>query len=167
MRSRTSPQFILDSNVLITAKNSYYAFDICPLFWKAIVDASEDGHIVSIDRVRDELLAGRDGLSQWAKTDATGMFVPSSESAVLRAYADIVKWVQPNQQFTDGAKAEFARVADGWIAAYATAHSITVVTLETFDPNVKRRVKLPNVCRQFNVDYIDTFDMLRRLGVSL
>ena len=166
MNSMTYPQFVLDANVLITAKNSYYAFDICPLFWDAIVDASENGRIVSIDRVRGELLAVNDDLSQWVKMDATAMFVPSSESAVQTAYSDIVKWVQRNRQFTEGAKAEFASVADGWIAAYATVHSMTVVTLETFDPNIRRRVKLPNVCRQFNVDCIDTFDMLRRLGVS-
>ena len=48
----TYPQFVLDANVLITAKNSYYAFDICPLFWEAIIDASENDRIVSIDRVR-------------------------------------------------------------------------------------------------------------------
>jgi hypothetical protein len=27
--------YILDSDVLITAKNSYYAFDLCPGFWRS------------------------------------------------------------------------------------------------------------------------------------
>ena len=74
-------------------------------------------------------------------------------------------WVQQGQ-FTPAAKAEFAAAADGWIAAYAREIEATVVTLETYDANIKRKVKLPNVCRQFKIDYINTFDLLRRLGVS-
>ena len=166
MRPVTSPRFVLDSNVLITAKNSYYSFDICPAFWIALISASKNGRILSIDRVRDELLAGNDDLSRWVKLYVSGIFVPSSEPAVRAAYSRMVSWVQRNPQFTRPAKAEFARVADGWLAAYASVHGATVVTLETFDPSIKRRIKLPNVCRQFNVKYIDTFDMLRKLGVS-
>ena len=31
----TAPKaFLLDSDVFIAAKNAYYAFDICPGFWK-------------------------------------------------------------------------------------------------------------------------------------
>jgi hypothetical protein len=30
-------RYIVDSNVFITAKNLYYAFDICPGFWKSII----------------------------------------------------------------------------------------------------------------------------------
>ena len=31
---------VLDSDVFIAAKNAYYAFDICPGFWKGILRAS-------------------------------------------------------------------------------------------------------------------------------
>ncbi len=31
--------FVLDSDVFIAAKNAYYAFDICPGFWDAIIRA--------------------------------------------------------------------------------------------------------------------------------
>ncbi len=29
--------YLVDSDVLITAKNLYYAFDICPGFWKCLL----------------------------------------------------------------------------------------------------------------------------------
>ncbi|MGL5096417.1 MAG: DUF4411 family protein, partial [Planctomycetia bacterium] len=29
--------YLLDSNVFITAKNSYYAFSICPGFWDSLL----------------------------------------------------------------------------------------------------------------------------------
>ena len=71
-------------------------------------------------------------------------------------------------QFFDAAKAEFADGADGWLIAYARAEKATqLVTQEQFRPDVKRRIPITNVCRQFKLEWIDTFEMLRRLGVSL
>lgn len=52
-------RYILDSDVLITAKNRYYAFDICPGFWKSLIHHHREGRVFTIDRVRSELLAGR------------------------------------------------------------------------------------------------------------
>ena len=49
--------------------------------------------------------------------------------------------------------------------AYAKSHNAIVVTNEAFDPNVKRRVPLPNLCKQFDVECCNTIHMLRGLGV--
>ena len=51
--------YLLDSDVLIAAKNAYYAFDICPGFWNSIVQAHLHNLVVSIDRIKAELLAGQ------------------------------------------------------------------------------------------------------------
>ena len=161
-----NPRYVLDADVFITANNGYYAPDICPSFWGCLLQAHRAGYVISIDRVRDELLDGNDNLVDWVRDEASLMFVPSTESAIVTTFSRMSTWVQQNQQFTDAAKAEFADAADGWLAAYASVHSITLVTLETFEPNIKRKVKLPNVCRQFGVEDINTFEMLRRLGIS-
>jgi len=29
----TAPRFLIDANILIRAKNNYYAFDLAPGFW--------------------------------------------------------------------------------------------------------------------------------------
>lgn len=42
-----------------------------------------------------------------------------------------------------------------------------VVTLEKFDPQVRRKIPIPNVCQAFGVRFIDTFGLLRTLGVRL
>ena len=159
-------QYVLDADVFITANNSYYAPDICPSFWRHLIQAHREGHIISIDRVRDEILDGNDNLVDWVKDEATQMFVPSTESTIATTFSQILNWVQQNQQFTNAAKAEFANAADGWLAAYASVNNATVVTLETFHADIKRRVKLPNVCCQFRVEYMNTFDMLRKIGIS-
>jgi hypothetical protein len=56
--------------------------------------------------------------------------------------------------------------ADTWILAFALATDLTVVTHEVFDPNIKKRIPIPNVCLAFDIDYCDTFEMLRRLQFS-
>lgn len=79
----------------------------------------------------------------------------------------MVTWVAAQPQFHDSAKSEFQHVADGWLAAYAKAHGHVVVTLELDNPNIRKRVPLPNVCRAFDAAWITPFEMLRRLVVRL
>lgn len=56
----SAPGYLIDSDVLITAKNSYYAFTICPGFWKSLLHGHSHGHLHSIDRVKQELLRGHE-----------------------------------------------------------------------------------------------------------
>lgn len=53
------------------------------------------------------------------------------------------------------------------MVAYALAKVYIVVTREQFNSEAKARVKIPNVCRAFGVHYVDTFQMMRELGVRL
>jgi PIN domain protein len=48
--------YLVDSNVLIEAKNRYYAFDIAPGFWAWLDQAHQQSLACSIEAVRDELL---------------------------------------------------------------------------------------------------------------
>lgn len=160
-----APQtYVLDTNVFVQAHRGHYAFEICPGFWDCLCHQHQAARIISIDRVRDEILAG-DALETWAKQSAPKtLFASTADSTVAANFAAMVQWVQATGQFKPEAKAEFAQVADGWLAAYAKAHpDYVVVTHEEFRPDAKSRVPLPNVCRQFGVDYIDTFAMLKAL----
>ncbi len=49
---------------------------------------------------------------------------------------------------------------------YAKAHNGVVVTHEEYAREARKRVPLPNVCKQFGVDYVDTFAVLRALEVE-
>ena len=40
-----------------------------------------------------------------------------------------------------------------------------IVTEEKYEPNVKKRVKIPNVCREFGIDYIGLLEFMRELGI--
>ncbi|MCC6424841.1 MAG: DUF4411 family protein [Phycisphaerales bacterium] len=160
--------FILDSDVFIAAKNSYYAFAICPGFWDSLLHHQGAGNVRSIDRVRGELLAGREteDLVQWVKSRVPPeFFMDTNEQSVAEAYGQVMLWAQRSTQYLDQAKAKFATEADGWLVANAMVHGGTVITNEQPRPQSRNRILLPDVCEQFNVVYQDTFAMLGELGV--
>jgi len=159
------PIYVLDANIFIEAHRRYYAFDICPGFWDCLTHHAKQRQILSIDRVRAEITNG-DLLAKWIKASPANLFRSSADSSVVQEFRTMMTWVQTNSQFTLAAKAEFASVADGWIAAYAKAHGAVLVTEEVFNANITKKVPLPNVCRHFNVAYTDTFGMLRGLGAQ-
>lgn len=161
-------RYVLDANVFIEAHQRYYPFDVCPGYWKALLDQHEKRRVFSIDRVKDELEEGGDQLENWAKTIAPeSFFKKTADMDVVRWYRKMVEWVNNQPQFTDGAKADFAKVADGWLVAYAKRNNLVVVTQEEFSPHAKARVLIPNLCREFKVEYVNTFDMLRELEIRL
>ncbi len=160
--------YLVDSDVFITAKNLYYSFDICPGFWKCLVHHHREDRVFSVDRVRSELLAGhrQEDLVRWVRDVVPkGFFLPVDTGVVVRAYMNIMMWVQRHPRYFNHAKAKFATGADGWLVAYAQVHGATVVTNEQSAPESRKEIKLPDVCDQFSVQSDNMFAMLRALNV--
>lgn len=65
---------------------------------------------------------------------------------------------QPRQRFLDR--------ADPWIIAHALGQEGVAVTHEQKNPEMSKKVKIPNVCAYFNVRHIDIYQMLRVRRVS-
>ena len=165
--SKRATKYLLDSNPFIEAKNRYYGFGICPGFWKAILDHHGKGRVESIVPVQDELIAQFDELSDWVKKKCSKEFFKKVEDeAVIDQLQQMIRWVF-SQPFTQAAQAEFASVADGFVIAYAAANGLTVVTHEEYAPGAKKKVPMPNVCLEFDVPYVNTFEMLEDLEVKL
>lgn len=158
--------YLLDSNVLIAAKNSYYSFDLCPGFWEALLAAHKAERIFSLDRVEVELRKGDDDLVDWVSRLPKGFFLGSTDADSVKHFAAMQQWAAKCGQFGPSARDEFARVADGWLMATAKAKGHTLVTQERYRADAKRKVPMPNVCKQFAIAYMDTFDMLRTLRAS-
>ena len=110
--------YVIDANVLMQAHRLYYAFPICPGFWDFLLQQYQDGHIVSVDKVRAEIDPG-DALFQWVQSSVPpALFASTQASAVGSKFSALAEWVQSQGQFTRAAKDEFARVADGWLVAH-------------------------------------------------
>ena len=163
----TPPQrntFLPDTNVLVAAHRSYYASDLCPGFWDCLAHYFAGGRLLIIDRVYDEIVSPAE-LVEWVEQATNYSFLTTATQPVADAYRRLIDWVQDNPQFTDAARVEFANSADGWLAAYAMANDAVVVTNEVSAPEARRKVPLPNLCRQFDIQCINTFEMLRGLNV--
>jgi hypothetical protein len=95
--------YLLDANVFIEAKRRYYAFDICPGFWDALIVHAENSTIKSIDRIKTiELQVGHvdDELKNWATTVIpNNFFATSDEEDVLSKYAEVMAWVENQPRF--------------------------------------------------------------------
>lgn len=165
----TTPQvYVLDANTFIQAARQYYAFDLAPAFWNHLIRLASEGRIRSIDRIRQELERGNDELAEWIKSgNLRDAFVSTSDDDVIQCFRDIMIWVQNNNQLFDAAKARFANDSDGWLVAYARAKGSILVTHEGLHTEARSRVPIPNLCQAFDVPFVNTFEMLRALGVRL
>lgn len=83
--------YLLDANVFIQAKNLHYGFDFCPGFWDWIDTENQKGNIFSIEKIRDELLAGHDELTEWAKAKTTEFFLPPTPT-ILPSMGIMSSW---------------------------------------------------------------------------
>ena len=161
------PDYWLDSNVFIEGKKGPYSFDIAPRFWSLIDELTDAGRISCPVRVYEELLDGQDDLSDWAKARRpSGLFLEPS-TAVQEAFRDITAYVNANYPATNATR-RFLDRADPWVIAHAIAEGSAVVTMEIAVPSNVQKVKIPNVCNHsnFNVQCVNTYQMLRELGVS-
>lgn len=157
--------YLIDTNVLIEAKNRYYGFDIAPGFWTWLDHAHRESLACSIEAVRDELLAGKDDLATWAAANPS--FFRAIDQGTTRHFGDLTTWAA-SQSFTPAALSEFTgNNADYLLVAYARAHYHTVVTHERPQPNARARVLIPDACLAMGVSTADTFQMLRRTGARL
>lgn len=89
--------YLIDANVLIQAKNQHYGFDFAPGFWDWLVDANAAGLVHSIEAVYNELIAGDDDLSQWAKANR-GFFLPTTEIE-LASIAAVNRWANNSPDY--------------------------------------------------------------------
>lgn len=153
--------FLVDTNILVEAYRRYYAFDLVPSFWEFLNRNFGAGSLVSIKPL-DELKEGNDALTEWAK-NRFRFFRDIADGATIQAMGEIADWVK-QQGYRQSAVDEFLGIADYFLVAYAAAHGLTVLTHELPRPESKKRVLIPDVCRAFGVDYVDTFTMMRALG---
>jgi hypothetical protein len=147
--------YLLDANVLITAKNNHYGFDFCPGFWDWLHVAYEMGRVLSVEK---ELIERDDDLSEWWR-DRRGMFLPLAAGDV-RAVATVNRWAKDSPDYDPAAKAEFAAAADSFLVAQALAGHHTVVTRERISDG-RKRIKIPNAAIAHGVSWCAPFHMLR------
>ena len=156
--------YLLDTNIFIASWRLHYPPDLYPGLWNFLAQVAQNQQVLSIDRVRKEVFFP-DDLVEWLNEHWSNSFVPSGEQQVVLVFSEMQKWVNSNPHFSSAAKADFADIADGWLAAYAKTHNAYLVTNEVFDASTKKKIPLPNLCKEFNIEYFNIIEMLRKFGV--
>ncbi|CAN8140837.1 conserved hypothetical protein [uncultured Thiomicrorhabdus sp.] len=154
-------RYLLDSNTYIQAKNQYYGMDICPAYWEWLDQQFELGELGSIDMIGRELKDGNDELAEWAK-ERPGHFVANDDEATQQVFSEIVTSVMAGD-YNAGNRDNFLAKADPWIIAKAKSIGATVVSHEALLTPGTKKVKIPNICQEFEVRCISTFQLLREL----
>ncbi len=159
--------YLLDANVIITAKDSYYAIDQVPEFWPWLVHHGRVGNLKMPRETFDEVSPGTDRdhpFSIWRRDPATKAALQLDEEPD----PDLVRQVISQGYAPDLTDDEITVIgADPFLVAYALAspHERIVVTTEASAPSKQRQNRrLPDVCARFSVRCINTFALTRALN---
>ncbi|HTN21183.1 MAG TPA: DUF4411 family protein [Pelobium sp.] len=161
----TAP-FLVDSNFFIQAHRMHYPIDVVPGFWMKIKELATKGVILSIDKVRDELLLNKDDLSIWCEENLDKVFFKNTDE-VINEYIRVTTWANSKKNhYKTTALNEFleASEADAWLVACALKDTCKIVTHEVSQPDGKKKIKIPDAAQPFNIACVNTIEMFRLLG---
>lgn len=158
-------KYAIDSNIFISSSRLYYPFDIAPAFWRQLVEKGGE-RLVIIDRIQTEILRNEDPLSGWLRENIDAFsFGLSQELAVIENYRKMISAVNEEPKYKEVAKRTFAEVADAWLCAHALTYNYTIATEEVYDQYDRSNVKIPNICKEFGIKYINRLEFIRAIGI--
>jgi hypothetical protein len=160
--------YTVDSNFFIEAHRKTYPLDVASSFWNKVKHLSNNGTIVSIDKVKKEIYDHEDALKTWCISNLPDSFFLDT-APFLAKYSAIVSWAASmSHHYLPNAIAEFlhADEADAYIISHASTDTanITIVTQEIAEPARRNRIKIPDVCSANGIQFCNTIEMFRRLG---
>ena len=158
--------YLIDANVLITAKNSYYPMDRVPEFWDWLVHQGSHGNIKIPIEIFEELKLGNDDLADWCKDDTVADALNFDEDVDI----ELVRHVVENGYAPDLTDDEYEKIGrDPFLVAHAQSNpgDRTIVTTEVSKPARQRGNRhLPDVCADLGIPCCDTFQMMANLDFT-
>ncbi|HEY7884347.1 MAG TPA: DUF4411 family protein, partial [Cellvibrionaceae bacterium] len=145
-------KYLLDANTYIQAKNQYYGMEFCPAYWEWLDVQFASGEVGSIEFIGKELKEGNDELATWAR-QRSSHFLTHVDAPTQQVFSEIVNFVM-SQGFDPANRDEFLAKGDPWLIAKAKTLAATVVTHEATLSPATKKVKIPNICQQFEVPCI-------------
>ena len=161
--------YLLDTNIFIESHKTYYNMNVFPCFWDKLIDLAKQGVVYTLDKVQQEIMVvGDDIVATWFKTSFPKGSILSVDDSTFAAYQKVVNNVNSRNWFTTPALTAFANQekADAFLCAYAMSHlDFSVVSFEKSNPDIKRKVMLPDVCGMEGVRCSHVIQMFLELGV--
>lgn len=157
-------RYLLDSNAFIQAKSHCYRMSVFPGFWDWIDLNFKSGSIGSIAEVYKEIANGNDELVPWAK-DRSEFFISNNDKTTQASVAEIAEYLFSGN-FNAKSRDNFLAKADPWLIAKARTLGAAVVTHESRVTPEAKQVKIPNICKQFEVRCLNMFDLLQEMEAT-
>lgn len=163
--------YLIDSNVLMSAADRIYPFDVVPGYWDQVLAALSARSAAIPASVKSELTVYRQKwLYGWVTANIQNSHVLAENQNQIRNLATVTQWVVSGRtpSYQDSDRTRFLSGADPRIIAAAMDVGGTIVTYEKplNDPNAKK-VKIPDVAAHFGIDCVTPIEMFRRLGMKL
>lgn len=154
-------RYLIDSNFWIDARR-FYPIDIFPSFWDNMQNLIEGNIAIIHQSVFEEITRKEDFITTWLRSFKGYEVMPISDSA-FEKFLEFCTWAKDAKQgFTNFAIDQFEQSnrADAWLCSEAATSNLIIVTAET-PSNSLNKIKIPNVCKAFNINYVDNFDFMR------
>jgi hypothetical protein len=149
--------------VLIQAWQHYYSPSICNDYWTILDELGQADRIFIPEEVFGEITNTEDELSEWLKKSSIP--VRSTTSSVISRWQAILAANPDHKLLVDNIKGR--SLADPWVVSHAMDAGATVVTKEQpLTAANSKRIKIPNVCDNMNIPWIDDFTFVRRIGLK-
>lgn len=157
--------YLLDTNILIAAKNTYYPIESVPEFWDWLEHHGNHGNLKIPAEMMDEIRLGRreDALFTWiadAARQGALLFPEQPDPALVRR-------VFAEGYGPDLSDEEIQTIGlDPFLVAYGLAEpgKRCIVTNEASKPKAQRQNRrIPDVCRALGVPWCDLFQLNRAL----
>lgn len=155
--------YCLDANVLIQAWQKYYSPVLCPDYWDRLNELEEQGIIFIPESVNEEIVRTEDDLAAWLKNSKIPVR-PVSE--IVTRFMQNIFASNPNHiKLVDNVKGR--SLADPWVIAHAITEVATVVTKEEkVTAANSNKIKIPNVCDNMGVRWINDFEFIAEVGMK-
>lgn len=156
-------RYCLDANVLIQAWQKYYNPKFCPDYWEILIQLGNQRRIFIPEMVFEEIVRTEDDLSKWLKQSK----IPITKiSGPVTIYLQRIYSFNPiHKNLVDNTKAR--SLADPRVIAHALHEKAIVVTKEEKVTAISsNRIKIPNVCDNMGIRWINDFQFIDELNIK-
>lgn len=151
--------FCFDTSAILDAWVRYYPRDVFPSIWEKMDQAATTGEIYFIDEVVSELQRKDDGIYEWVR--AREMTIVSIDTDIQNQLSSVMK---KYARLIDTRKNRSG--GDPWVIALALSRKQTIVTGEKPSTSLDRP-KIPDVCNDLRIPWIDVLQFFRCQGWRL
>lgn len=160
--NRSPTQYSLDANVLIQAWQKYYSPKICPDYWEVLIKLGSTQRIFLAEEIYEEIADTEDDLTVWLKSSQIP--IRKTDANVIGCWKSILAADPIHKELVHERTGRSK--GDPWLISHAMDANATVVTKEELITAANSKtVKIPNVCNNMGIRWLNDFEFVQELGI--